>query len=84
MTRERAKKMLDYWNEQLDRLMDCYKKLIASGVQSYEIDDRAKTNFGIPNIRKAIQEAEAKVEEYEGALENTAPRKMFGILPRDW
>ncbi len=84
MNVETVKKRLKYWEETYDYLTDCYQELIKSGVQSYEIDDRALTRFNIPNLRKAIEEAEANVDKYEGMLNGKKPRKIVAVVPRDW
>ena len=84
MTQERIQKRLEYWNDQYDKLSDAYAKLIDGGVKSYEIDDRSLTRFDIPSIRKALNEAEEKIEMYEALLEGLKPRRAFGVIPRDW
>ena len=84
MTTETIKKRLAYWEETYDYLTSCYQELIKSGVQSYEIDDRALTRFNIPNLRKAIQEAEQNVDKYENMLNGKKPRKIMAVVPRDW
>ena len=84
MTQETIRERLAYWKEQLGKLMDAYTSLISGGVKSYSIDDRELTKFDIPSLRKAIDEAEQKVDEYETMLEGQKPRKAFAVLPRDW
>ena len=84
MTRATIQERLDYWRAQLGRLMDAYVKLIDGGVKSYQIDDRSLTRFDLPSLKKAIADAEEKVDQYEALLEGRKPRKAFGILPRDW
>lgn len=84
MTRETIQERLTYWRTLLGKLMDAYVALVEGGVKSYEIDDRSLTRFDIPSLRKAIDDAEAKVDEYESMLAGVKPRKAFGILPRDW
>lgn len=84
MTKETIQERLDYWKKQLSKLMDAYVSLVEGGVKSYEIDDRSLTKFDIPTLRKAIDEAEAKVDQYENLLEGNRPRKAFGVVPRDW
>ncbi len=73
-----------YWQTQLDKLMDAYAALISGGVKSYQVDDRSLTKFDIPSLKKAIEDAEKKVDEYEALLEDQKPRKAFAVLPRDW
>lgn len=84
MTKETIQERLNYWKKQLSKLMDAYVSLVEGGVKSYEIDDRSLTKFDIPTLRKAIDEAEAKVDQYENLLEGNRPRKAFGVVPRDW
>lgn len=84
MTQETIRDRLTFWKEQLGKLMDAYTALISGGVKSYQIDDRSLTKFDIPSLRKAIDDAEEKVDEYEALLEGKKPRKAFSILPRDW
>lgn len=84
MTTETIKKRLVFWQDQLDKLMEAYTNLIAGEVKSYQIDDRRLTKFDIPSLRKAIDEAEKKVDMYEALLAGQKPRKAFGVLPRDW
>ncbi len=84
MSYDTVSERLAYWKEQLGKLMDAYTSLISGGVKSYEIDDRSLTKFDIPSLRKAIDEAEKKVDEYEALLAGQKPRKAFAILPRDW
>ena len=84
MDRARIKKRLEYWESQYDKLTDAYAKLLDGGVKSYKIDDREVNRFDIPNLRKAIDTAEQKIEKYEAMLEGLKPRRAVGILPRDW
>lgn len=84
MTRETIQQRLTYWQTQLEKLMDAYVSLVEGGVKSYEIDDRSLTKFDIPSLRKAIDEAEKKVDQYEALLDGNAPRKAVGVIPRDW
>lgn len=84
MNRETIQERLTYWRNQLAKLMDAYVSLVEGGVKSYEIDDRSLTRFDIPSIRKAIDDAEAKVDQYEALLTNGRPRKAFAVVPRDY
>jgi len=84
MDKATVQERLTYWREQLGKLMDAYEALISGGVKSYQIDDRQLTRFDIPSLRKAIDDAEEKVDKYEALLEEKKPRKAFSILPRDW
>ena len=64
--------------------MDAYTALISGGVKSYTIDDRTLTKFDLPSLKKAINDAEQKVDEYEALLNGMKPRRAFGVVPRDW
>ena len=75
---------LTYWREHLGKLMDAYTALVSGGVKSYTIDDRTLTKFDIASLRRAIDDAEVKVDEYEALLNGMKPRKAFGVVPRDW
>ncbi len=84
MDRATIQKRLTFWQNQLDELMTAYTNLVKGEVKSYQIDDRRLTKFDIPSLRKAIDEAEKKVDMYEALLNGQKPRKAFGVLPRDW
>ncbi len=84
MDQSTIQERLKYWKDILGKLMDAYVALVDGGVKSYQIDDRSLTRFDIPSIRKAIDDAEKKVDQYEALLNNARPRKAFGVLPRDW
>lgn len=84
MTKDTIRERLEYWKAQLGRLMDAYVALVEGGVKSYAIDDRELTKFDIASLKKAIEDAEEKVDQYEALLEGQKPRKAFAIVPRDW
>ena len=84
MDRATVQERLNHWRELLGKLMDAYTALISGGVKSYSIDDRQLTKFDIPSLRKAIDDAEEKVDEYQAMLEGMKPRRAFGVVPRDW
>jgi hypothetical protein len=84
MDKATVEKRLKYWQDTLGKLMDAYTSLLEGGVKSYTIDDRTLTKFDIPSIKRAINDAETKVSEYEALLNGMAPRKAFGVVPRDW
>ena len=84
MDKATVEKRLKYWQDTLNTLMDTYTSLLNGGVKSYTIDDRTLTKFDIPSIKRAINDAETKVSEYEALLNGMAPRKAFGVVPRDW
>lgn len=84
MTRETILEMLEYWRTTLRKLMDAYLALAEGQVKSYEIDDRSLTRLDLPSLKKAINDAEAKVAQYENLLAGRKPRKAFAVVPRDW
>ena len=84
MTRETILEMLEYWRTTLRKLMDAYLALAEGQVKSYEIDDRSLTRLDLPSLKKAINDAEAKVAQYENMLAGHKPRKAFAVVPRDW
>lgn len=84
MDRATIEKRKKYWEDQLGKLMDAYTALVSGGVKSYTIDDRTLTKFDLASLKRAINDAEAKVDEYEALLNGMAPRRAFGVLPRDW
>lgn len=84
MNRETVQERLKYWQDQLAKLMDAYVALVSGGVKSYTIDDRQLTRFDIASLKRAIDDAERKVSEYEALLEGMKPRRAFGVVPRDW
>lgn len=83
-TRQEVKERLEYWRKQLQKLMDAYMALVEDQVKSYEIDDRSLTKLDLPSLKKAINDAEAKVDQYEDLLGGKKPRKIMAIVPRDW
>ena len=84
MKRETVEERLTYWRQQLAKLMDAYTSLIEGGVKSYEIDDRSLTRFDLPSLKKAINDAEDKVAQYENLLDGLKPRRAFAVVPRDY
>ena len=84
MDRATIEKRKKYWENQLGELMDAYTSLIKGKVKSYTIDDRTLTKFDLASLKRAINDAETKVDEYEAMLAGMAPRRAFGVLPRDW
>lgn len=84
MDRATVQQRLDYWKEQLAKLMDAYAALVSGGVKSYTIDDRQLTKLDLASLKRAINDAETKVDEYEALLNGMGPRRAFGVVPRDW
>lgn len=60
--------------------------LSKDGVQSYGIGTRSTSRYDmdLADIRKAIKELEQEIEELEGLETGRKPRKIAGIVIRDW
>lgn len=60
--------------------------LSKNGVQSYGIGTRsaARYDLDLKEIRKAIDSLEKEIDELEGLEAGKNPRKIVGIVPRDW
>ena len=84
MDRATIQARLTYWREVLGKLMDAYMALAEGGYKSYEIDDRSLTKLDLPSLKKSINDAEAKVDQYEAMLNGLKPRKIVAVVPRDW
>ena len=67
-----------------EKLCDAYLKLLEGGVKSYTIDDRSLTKFDLPDLKQEMLEEEKIIDELQGLIAGEAPRKAFGVLPRDW
>lgn len=85
--RERLKRKI----EDKKKRLDLYKEkeaymLSKDGVQSYGVGSRnaAKYNLDLAEVRKAIDELETEIEEMEDILAGVRPRKIVGVIPRDW
>ena len=83
-SREDLQKRLDFWKTTLEKLMDAYLALVEGQVKSYSIDDRELTRLDLPSLKKAINDAEGKVDQYEDQLGGKKPRKIVAVVPRDW
>ena len=83
-TRAELQERLTYWKTTLQKLMDTYLALVEGQVKSYEIDDRSLTRLDLPSLKKAINDAEDKVDQYENLLNGKKPRKIVAIVPRNW
>ena len=77
---EDKKKRLDLYKEK-----EAYM-LSKDGVQSYGVGSRnaARYNLDLAEVRKAIDELETELEEMEDILAGVRPRKIVGVIPRDW
>ncbi len=60
--------------------------LSKDGIQSYGMGTRnaARYDLDLAEIRKAIEKLEKEIEELEGLEEGKKPRKIVGVVIRDW
>lgn len=60
--------------------------LSKNGIQSYGMGTRnaARYDLDLAEIRKAIEKLEKDIEELEGLEEGKKPRKIVGVVIRDW
>jgi hypothetical protein len=82
--REDLQQRLTYYRNLLEKLHDAYLALVEGQVKSYEIDDRSLTRLDLPSLKKAINDAEEKVDLLEDLLDGKKPRKIVAVVPRDW
>lgn len=78
------KKKIEFRETTLDELYDAYKALVSGGVKSYMIDDRQLTRFDLPVLKQQIEELEEEIAGLEDELNGIRPRKVVGVIPRDW
>ena len=81
---ERYKKLLQEKQERLQLYKDMEVKMLTGSAQSYSLGSRSKTNYNmtLSEIRAAIQKLEEEIEELEGLISGTRPRKCMAIIPR--
>ena len=60
--------------------------LSKQGIKSYGIGTRnaSRYDLDLAEIRKAIEDLETEIEELEGLEAGKKPRKIAGIVIRDW
>ena len=75
---------LTFYQDAYKELQTAYVALIGGGVQSYRIDDRQLTRFDTDKLLEEMKDVESTIDTLTAALEGKAPRKAFGIIPRDW
>lgn len=82
--KEKYQAELDRKKARLDLYYAQEEKMLTGGVQSYGIGSRnlARYNTDLAQIRSAIKELEAEIEELEGLLTGNKSRKCVGIIPR--
>jgi ABC-type amino acid transport substrate-binding protein len=77
-------KRLAFRQRSLEKLYEAYEALVSGRVKSYMVDDRQLTYQSLPDLYEEIQSMEAEVDSMTAQLNGAKPRKVFGVVPRDW
>ena len=82
--KEKLQADLDKKKSRLELYYAQEEKMLTGGVQSYGIGSRslARYNTDLAQIRSAIKELEAEIEELEGLLSGRKSRKVKSVVPR--
>lgn len=82
--KEKYKADLAKKKERLDLYYAQEEKMLSGGVQSYGLGSRnvARYNTDLAQIRAAIKELEAEIEELEGLISGKKSRRCVGVVPR--
>lgn len=86
LTREQAKRKLDRINARLEMYYEKENAMLSdNGVQSYTIGSRTVSRYQYSaNIKEQIEQLENQRDELENLLAGRKPRKVLGVVPRDW
>lgn len=89
MTDEKKERLKIELQEKRDRrslYLEREKTMLTGGVQSYGIGTRnlSRYNTDLAQIRAAIKELTAEIDELEGLLSGEPARKRVGLVFRDW
>lgn len=81
---EQYKAELEKKQARLDLYYAQEEKMLTGGVQSYGLGSRnvAKYNTDLAQIRTAIKELEAEIEELEGLISGKKSRRCKGVVLR--
>ena len=81
---EKYKAELEIKQTRLNLYYSQEEKMLTGGVQSYGVGSRnlARYNTDLAQIREAIKELEAEIEELEGLISGTKSRRCVGVIPR--
>ena len=81
---ERYKAELEDKRERLKLYKDMEKKMLTGGAQAYSVGSRSKTNYSMTSdqVRAAIKELEAEIEELERLISGNKSRKIVSVIPR--
>lgn len=86
LTREQVKRKLERINQRLELYYQKEEALLSNdGVQSYTIGGRSVSRYQYSsNIKDQIAALENERDELENLLAGKKPRKVIGVVPRDW
>ena len=81
--KEKYKAELEKKQARLDLYYTQEEKMLTGGVQSYGLGSRnvAKYNTDLAQVRAAIKELEAEIEELEGLISGKNSRKVKSVIP---
>ena len=84
MNKEKYKAELERKKRRLELYESQEEKMLSGGVQSYGLGSRnvAKYNTDLAQVRAAIKELEAEIEELEGLISGKKSRRCMGVVPR--
>lgn len=82
--KERYKAELESKQARLKLYLDMEEKMLTGSPQAYSVGSRSKTNYSMSpdQLRSAIKELEAEIEELEGLLSGNKSRKIVSVIPR--
>lgn len=83
ISKKTARKMYNYYTEQIDRLIQAQAALTKGGVKSYAIADRQITRFDLSRLSSEIEEAVNKQAYYDAILHGRPTRGICTIVPND-
>lgn len=86
LTRAQAQRRLDKINQRLEVYYEKENAMLSEkGVQSYTIGSRSVSRYQYAaDIKSQIEQLENERDELENLLAGRKPRKMIGVVPRDW
>lgn len=83
ISKKTAKKMYQYYEAQIDRLIEAQTALTSGGVKSYTIGDRQITRFDLSRLSEEIEDAVKQQAKYEAIMKGKPVRAMAAIVPTD-
>ena len=85
MDKTELRERLEFRKAALKELRKAYIELSSSGgVKSYTVGDRQLSRHDLGALKKEISELEREVDELEAALNGNGPKRLFGVVYRDW